>query len=484
MQRSEIIKLSKKNIDVGNIENAKKILSEGYEISYGEYSATELKKAIDEKNPVVIKDYLLTGYDADGKFVDSSENKIKIDRMVKAIIIEAEKVSGPDAAIVPGADCFAITGNNEWPDIKAFDNIIGRLKVGELFLPPHSAVFNFMVEGEKEKKEKIVSMLEGASITIYSEDNYIDNCFHEIGHLFWRSCLLFEEKKAFKDLYKQIRASAIFEYQWELGTEEEVFCTIYKWYLKSLLINKAFYNILEHEEPRGLSLLQAVFDRISKDRMTNDIFDMNREIIMDYINPRLDRTTGRYIVKKGVFDEIKDIEVPREMMNDIVGMVDGSELIELGKAIVPVKDGKIEWDSMEKAKFIRKDPDGKGGWKYTYAEPSKKKVAPTLNDFQKDIAKRHDVSLSLIQHGTDGFEVSKVVIPKDKRGEGLGSKVMDDIVKYADDSNMKILLTPSTDFGASSVPRLKAFYKKFGFVENKGKNKDYSISSSMYRENK
>jgi hypothetical protein len=44
-----------------------------------------------------------------------------------------------------------------------------------------------------------------------------------------------------------------------------------------------------------------------------------------------------------------------------------------------------------------------------------------------------------------------------------------------------VTLTPSTDYGASSVSRLKKFYKQFGFVENKGRNKDYEISEAMYR---
>ena len=36
----------------------------------------------------------------------------------------------------------------------------------------------------------------------------------------------------------------------------------------------------------------------------------------------------------------------------------------------------------------------------------------------------------------------------------------------------------------TSQARLKKFYKKFGFVENKGRNKDFEISELMYREPK
>ena len=46
---------------------------------------------------------------------------------------------------------------------------------------------------------------------------------------------------------------------------------------------------------------------------------------------------------------------------------------------------------------------------------------------------------------------------------------------------MPVALTPSSDFGGNKS-RLTEFYKKFGFIENKGKNKRYEISEAMYRD--
>jgi predicted GNAT family N-acyltransferase len=67
------------------------------------------------------------------------------------------------------------------------------------------------------------------------------------------------------------------------------------------------------------------------------------------------------------------------------------------------------------------------------------------------------------------------------RKQGVGSEVMQQLSEFADQQGKTIALSPSTDFGASSVSRLKDFYKRFGFIENKGRNKDFSISESMYR---
>jgi len=86
-----------------------------------------------------------------------------------------------------------------------------------------------------------------------------------------------------------------------------------------------------------------------------------------------------------------------------------------------------------------------------------------------------------IVESEDAIVIYKIIVSKSERGKGLGSKVMQDICDYADAVGKRVELSPSKDFGASSVTRLKKFYKQFGFVENKGRNKDYEISHSMYR---
>jgi predicted GNAT family acetyltransferase len=79
------------------------------------------------------------------------------------------------------------------------------------------------------------------------------------------------------------------------------------------------------------------------------------------------------------------------------------------------------------------------------------------------------------------INLSRIEVPKEQRGSGIGTDVMNQIINYADSTGNKVTLTPSTDFGGTSVSRLKDFYNKFGFVENKGKNKDFSTRETMYR---
>lgn len=79
------------------------------------------------------------------------------------------------------------------------------------------------------------------------------------------------------------------------------------------------------------------------------------------------------------------------------------------------------------------------------------------------------------------MSLDRVVVPKESRGTGLGTAFMKALTTEADQRKLVITLSPSTDFGGSSVSRLKTFYKQFGFVENKGRNKDFAISDAMYR---
>ena len=90
------------------------------------------------------------------------------------------------------------------------------------------------------------------------------------------------------------------------------------------------------------------------------------------------------------------------------------------------------------------------------------------------------VDFSLSQKGNQAT-LSKVVVPKDQRGQGVGSEFMNALTKAADSDGTQLALSPSSDFGGNKA-KLIEFYKQFGFVPNKGKSIDLSISESMRRE--
>lgn len=114
------------------------------------------------------------------------------------------------------------------------------------------------------------------------------------------------------------------------------------------------------------------------------------------------------------------------------------------------------------------------------AEPSRITNAPSLDQIMQN-ARNSNVKLD-ISENNGVINLSRIVVPKEQRGTGVGSGIMKQLVDYADATGSRITLSPSTDFGATSVSRLKDFYKQFGFVENKGRNKDFSTRETMYRE--
>lgn len=367
MKSADIKILSEKNFSLDDINEIKN----NYEISYGSYENFELQKAIKNETPFFIKKHFVVGYDpATNKFMNDRQEEFVIERLVKAIIVEDVKEPEPEE---PEGDHFAIIGKMVWVDpITEFKSILGGLKVGEIYLPPHSVVFNFLDPTPETIKEKIPSDLVGININIYERDDYIGNSFHEIGHVYWRSVLSHDEKESFNKHQELLPLSSIYEYKWERSTGEEVFCTLYKFLLKSFLLNPSFYNILEHEDKSGCDLLKAVLDRVRKDRIIEDVWKLNEKDLFDYINPK-----GKVVKTKGTFDKIKDTEIPNNMLNDVDSFRDGIMYVNLNKAVIPVKGNLIDWEEMEKARFTKysdKKPDGKGGWIYKYPEDSKKKV--------------------------------------------------------------------------------------------------------------
>ena len=80
------------------------------------------------------------------------------------------------------------------------------------------------------------------------------------------------------------------------------------------------------------------------------------------------------------------------------------------------------------------------------------------------------------------IHLDSLIVPKALRKQGIGSKVMKELVELADEHKLRIILTVAhkdDDMGTTSRARLISFYKRFGFTENKGRNIDFRVMSSM-----
>ena len=82
------------------------------------------------------------------------------------------------------------------------------------------------------------------------------------------------------------------------------------------------------------------------------------------------------------------------------------------------------------------------------------------------------------------LRLQSLIISMEMRKAGHGSAAMTDLTRFADATGQVITLqTGERDpyHGTTSKVRLKKFYKRFGFVENTGRNTDFTLSDNMYR---
>jgi len=102
-----------------------------------------------------------------------------------------------------------------------------------------------------------------------------------------------------------------------------------------------------------------------------------------------------------------------------------------------------------------------------------------LDAFASEMKAKHGLKqLWLYDNGNNMVELSAIHVDKASQKQGAGTGAMTDLASYADERGLTIVLTPGvkdTGQGTTSRSRLIKFYKRFGFIENKGRNIDFAI---------
>lgn len=107
-----------------------------------------------------------------------------------------------------------------------------------------------------------------------------------------------------------------------------------------------------------------------------------------------------------------------------------------------------------------------------------------IHSWAHDIRKKYDLETLQVSEDFEIIYLNFIMVKPEYRDQKIGSKVMQSLCDYADSVGKKIALSPTkrnADFGTTSQSRLIDFYKKFDFVLNKGRNKDFTISELMFR---
>jgi len=94
-----------------------------------------------------------------------------------------------------------------------------------------------------------------------------------------------------------------------------------------------------------------------------------------------------------------------------------------------------------------------------------------------------DLEFHVVDYDDNLLELSSIRIFKNERGKGIGNQVIRKIKKFADENGLIIRLSPEPERGYKK--KLDKFYTDLGFVPNKGRKKNYQLSSpfgrTMYR---
>jgi len=98
-----------------------------------------------------------------------------------------------------------------------------------------------------------------------------------------------------------------------------------------------------------------------------------------------------------------------------------------------------------------------------------------INSLVQSLKEQYPGLVLFVDQNAMRIHVGEIKVPKGQRGQGVGTKVMQAIQRYAQSVGLPIVLSPSPE------PRMKArllkFYRNLGFVPNQGRNKDYTLSS-------
>ena len=86
-----------------------------------------------------------------------------------------------------------------------------------------------------------------------------------------------------------------------------------------------------------------------------------------------------------------------------------------------------------------------------------------------------DLELWISNNAGGYVELAVLEVPKNDRGQGIGHEVVNRVKSFASKLGFPVVVRPSPERGKKGA--LNRFYKDLGFIDNKGRYKDWQISS-------
>lgn len=104
--------------------------------------------------------------------------------------------------------------------------------------------------------------------------------------------------------------------------------------------------------------------------------------------------------------------------------------------------------------------------------------------FADELKVRHGLHIFYVTVKDHDLTLHTIRVARQFRKEGRGTAAITDLCTFADQHGLRIRLTLGVKEKGetTSRARLIRFYKRFGFVENKGRHKNFTLPPGMYRE--
>jgi hypothetical protein len=253
-----------------------------HRIAYGHYSIRELRKAIQDGQPVII-DYgqknataLVIGENPNSMILTDSRGQVREvpdEELVQSWSGRAVLVQGEIKGASQEKDLVIFTPERDnWPAEcreaqDAAVRVLRPLRLGSFWLPNHPVILAFRKPTQHEIKNVIRSMTVGPEIVIYDPSDPVSEFFHELGHIFWSNRLTNDERNAIKDHHATLTKdtiSPLFMTEAHWKTDQEYFATIYMWYAKGQVMHRGYLTLLEQMDPAGMRIITGIISRLQE----------------------------------------------------------------------------------------------------------------------------------------------------------------------------------------------------------------------------
>ena len=131
------------------------------------------------------------------------------------------------------------------------------------------------------------------------------------------------------------------------------------------------------------------------------------------------------------------------------------------------------------AAYRKKNPETPEEWSQEL-----KQFPDKVSQWADELSRRHHIQTLHMHIDNERLKLHQIIVAKPFRKRGYGSRALEEIVQMADLMGLRVelnLAVKNKMHGTTSQRRLARFYKRFGFVLNKGRYKDFRISAMMYR---